>query len=87
MGKFDGRRTMFKRIFKKKTIEILKLRKQFFFRSAIMDHNLLYNIILPNVEKPIRYLGNEINSIHKDWSKCKERFAFVFPKQTYRLFN
>ncbi len=70
---------MFKRIFKKKTIEILKLRKQFFFRSEIMDHNLLYNIILPNVEKPIRYLGNEINSIHKDWSKCKERFAFVFP--------
>ncbi|MEI7884279.1 MAG: TIGR03960 family B12-binding radical SAM protein [Clostridia bacterium] len=44
-----------------------------------MDQSLLLNEILPNVEKPIRYLGNELNSIHKDWSVCKEKFAFVFP--------
>ena len=35
--------------------------------------------ILPLVEQPSRYLGTEINSIHKDPSKIKLNFLFAFP--------
>ena len=37
------------------------------------------NDILSLVEKPSRYLGSEINSIKKDLSRVKLRFALVFP--------
>ncbi len=35
--------------------------------------------ILPLVEKPSRYLGTEINSVHKDWQKTKLSIALAFP--------
>jgi radical SAM family uncharacterized protein/radical SAM-linked protein len=35
--------------------------------------------ILPDVEMPSRYLGNEINAIRKDLDKVKLRFALAFP--------
>ena len=35
--------------------------------------------ILPFVEKPSRYLGTETNSVHKDLSKVRLRFALAFP--------
>ncbi len=35
--------------------------------------------ILLKVQKPGRYVGGEINSIHKDWDKAQTRVAFVFP--------
>ena len=35
--------------------------------------------ILPLVEQPSRYLGTEINSIHKDHSNVKLKFLFAFP--------
>ena len=35
--------------------------------------------ILPFVEKPSRYLGTETNSIHKDLSRVRLRFALAFP--------
>ena len=35
--------------------------------------------ILPFVEKPSRYLGTETNSIHKDLSRARLRFALAFP--------
>ncbi|MCI0660466.1 MAG: B12-binding domain-containing radical SAM protein, partial [Acidobacteria bacterium] len=37
--------------------------------------------ILPNVQKPARYIGGEYNSIEKDWSdpKIQTRVALVFP--------
>lgn len=35
--------------------------------------------ILENVEKPVRYLGNEWNSVHKDLDKIEVRFVFAFP--------
>ncbi|MCL2636756.1 MAG: TIGR03960 family B12-binding radical SAM protein [Oscillospiraceae bacterium] len=41
-------------------------------------------IILPNVQKPARYIGGEINSIHKEKSKIDVRFAFCFP-ETYDI--
>lgn len=34
---------------------------------------------LINVRKPSRYLGTEINAVHKDWQKVKVRMALVFP--------
>lgn len=40
--------------------------------------------ILPNVLKPARYLGNEINSIHKDWDKTTIRVALAYP-DTYEI--
>jgi radical SAM family uncharacterized protein len=35
--------------------------------------------ILLKVQKPGRYVGGELNSIHKDWDTVKTRVAFVFP--------
>ncbi len=40
---------------------------------------ILYNQILPLVNKPGRYIGNEINVIKKDWSKDLVKFALIFP--------
>ena len=35
--------------------------------------------ILPQVEKPLRYQGEELNAIHKDWDKSGLHLAFAFP--------
>ncbi|MEW6685879.1 MAG: TIGR03960 family B12-binding radical SAM protein [Candidatus Edwardsbacteria bacterium] len=35
--------------------------------------------ILPLVSKPGRYLGNELNAIHKDYHKVKVKVALVYP--------
>lgn len=35
--------------------------------------------ILPKVEKPVRYLGNEWNAVHKDWKDVDVKFCFAFP--------
>src|SRR3989344_3966773 len=37
------------------------------------------NQILPAVQKPARYIGNELNSIHKDWEKTGLKFALAYP--------
>ena len=39
----------------------------------------LVNTIIPLVNKPGRYLGNEINVIKKDWSEVDVKFALIFP--------
>ncbi|MDR2559087.1 MAG: TIGR03960 family B12-binding radical SAM protein [Oscillospiraceae bacterium] len=36
--------------------------------------------ILPNVQKPARYIGGEINSVHKNKNEINVRFAFCFPE-------
>jgi radical SAM family uncharacterized protein len=41
--------------------------------------SFIENHILPKVLKPIRYQGNEWNSVHKDWESTPVRFAFAFP--------
>ncbi len=41
-------------------------------------HKLIKNTILPKVMKPARYIGNELNSIHKDHSD-KIKFALCYP--------
>jgi len=40
---------------------------------------ILQRDILPLVNKPGRYTGNEINVIRKDWSKAPVKFALIFP--------
>ncbi len=40
--------------------------------------------ILPNVLKPARYIGNEINSIHKDWEKTPLKVLLAYP-DTYEI--
>ena len=35
--------------------------------------------ILPNILKPARYIGNELNSIHKDWEQASLRIAIAYP--------
>ncbi|MBM7613588.1 TIGR03960 family B12-binding radical SAM protein [Alkaliphilus hydrothermalis] len=42
--------------------------------SKLDIHDLLYK-----VEKPARYLGNELNSVHKSIDETTVRFAFCFP--------
>jgi radical SAM superfamily enzyme YgiQ (UPF0313 family) len=39
----------------------------------------LIDQILPLVQKPARYLGNELNSIHKDWDKASLKFVLAYP--------
>lgn len=41
--------------------------------------NLIQKHILPNVEKPGAYIGDEYNAIIKDWSDLKCKMAFCFP--------
>ena len=35
--------------------------------------------ILRSIEKPARYIGGEINAVHKDKSRTDIRFAMCFP--------
>lgn len=35
--------------------------------------------LLPRVQKPARYVGNEVNSIKKDWQQVQVTMAFAFP--------
>lgn len=39
----------------------------------------LFREILPRVSKPIRYTGNELNIIKKDWDKSRVKMVFAFP--------
>jgi radical SAM family uncharacterized protein len=40
--------------------------------------------MLENVQKPARYVGNELNSVHKDWDKAALRFVLAYP-DTYEI--
>jgi radical SAM superfamily enzyme YgiQ (UPF0313 family) len=40
--------------------------------------------LLQHVLKPARYVGNELNSIHKDWDKTPIRIALAYP-DTYEV--
>lgn len=40
--------------------------------------------LLPNIEKPGQYLGNEFNTIEKDLNQVEATFAFCFP-DTYEI--
>lgn len=42
-------------------------------------NTLSFKDLLPLVGKPSRYLGTEVNSIHKDLDKVDVRFALAFP--------
>ena len=40
---------------------------------------ILKNIILPQVQKPGQYIGNEWGARHKDWDSAKSRMAIIYP--------
>lgn len=40
---------------------------------------LVENEILPKVQKPLRYVGNEYNVVKKDWDSVQLRTVFAFP--------
>ncbi|MDH3394244.1 MAG: hypothetical protein OEL66_09555, partial [Desulfobulbaceae bacterium] len=46
--------------------------------SNIIDDKTL-DAILPLVNKPSRYCGNEVNIIRKDWDSVRVRMALAFP--------
>ncbi len=48
-------------------------------RSITMRRLALSDEILMQVEKPARYIGNEVNAVMKDKSKVQIRFAMCFP--------
>ena len=35
--------------------------------------------LLPRVQKPIQYVGGELNSIVKDWDKADVRWCLMYP--------
>ncbi|OGC06837.1 hypothetical protein A2230_07305 [candidate division WOR-1 bacterium RIFOXYA2_FULL_36_21] len=35
--------------------------------------------LLPSVRKPAQYIGNELNSIHKNWDSCSLKIAIGYP--------
>jgi radical SAM superfamily enzyme YgiQ (UPF0313 family) len=46
--------------------------------------DIIQEKILPNVLKPARYIGNELNSIHKDWDKIPFKALLAYP-DTYEI--
>lgn len=42
--------------------------------------------ILLKIEKPARYIGNEVNSVTKDPDKVDVRFCMCFPDVCERVF-
>lgn len=40
--------------------------------------------MLENVQRPGRYVGNELNSVHKDWDKAALKFVLAYP-DTYEI--
>jgi radical SAM family uncharacterized protein len=43
------------------------------------NQNILETAILPVIQKPGRYLGNEPNVIHKDWDQTKIKIVLSYP--------
>lgn len=39
----------------------------------------LFRDILPRVSKPVRYIGNEVNMIKKEWDQSHIKMVFAFP--------
>lgn len=44
-----------------------------------MIKSAMSDVILTRVEKPVRYIGGELNSVIKEKNKVDVRFAFAFP--------
>lgn len=47
--------------------------------TLIQGHDMKFDSILKKVERPGRYIGDEINSVNKHLKNIKTRFAFAFP--------
>lgn len=51
----------------------MKIERKYMRKLALSDEILL------NIEKPARYIGNEVNSVMKDKNEVDIRFAMCFP--------
>jgi radical SAM family uncharacterized protein len=53
----------------------------FRYNKTMMDSEILRTLdrVLPNVQKPGRYTGGELNQVVKDWSEIPMKVALVFP--------
>ena len=49
-------------------------------QGDLMRKLALNDEILLKIEKPARYIGNEVNSVMKDPEKVSIRFAMCFPE-------
>lgn len=46
----------------------------------MLDYKVkFWDEILPRVQKPTRYLGNEVNAVAKDLSRCSLKAVLAFP--------
>jgi radical SAM family uncharacterized protein/radical SAM-linked protein len=50
----------------------------------VSPYDALLDTLLPLVSKPSRYLGSEVNAVHKDLEEVHLRFALAFP-DTYEI--
>jgi hypothetical protein len=48
-------------------------------QESFEAHTQFWSEILPQVERPSRYLGTEWNAVHKDLNEVKLRVALAFP--------
>ena len=51
----------------------MKIERNYMRKLALSDEILL------KIEKPARYIGNEVNSVMKDTNEVDIRFAMCFP--------
>ncbi|HHV16386.1 MAG TPA: TIGR03960 family B12-binding radical SAM protein [Gelria sp.] len=47
--------------------------------EALILKDKLFRDILPQVSKPARYTGGEVNMIKKDWEEAQAKMVFAFP--------
>lgn len=52
---------------------------QIFPSSEQSLYEVLRNDLLPQVQKPGQYLGNEFGAAKKDWTQAKSRMALIYP--------
>ncbi|MEW6280397.1 MAG: TIGR03960 family B12-binding radical SAM protein [Candidatus Eremiobacterota bacterium] len=45
----------------------------------LIDRQFIEDMLLPRVEKPSRYIGQELNSVHKDPAEVDVRLCLAFP--------
>ena len=61
------------------TIKRVYAKRTFKNQGVTMRKLALTDDILMKIEKPARYIGNEVNSVMKDKTKVDIRFAMCFP--------
>ena len=79
--KFSHTGYIISRIISSKWVEPRYIRTNFTKKRGFYEKLALNDEILLNIEKPARYIGNEVNSVMKDKEKVDIRFAMCFPDE------